>query len=181
MMRRRLPALLAVKAVALLAMCAGVPTLAPPYASAAPGGHHPATRDDRAASRRADTVDSSVSVGIHVLPRSGGGGSATAHSQSDNDISADIDSGGEHGTSSHHSGTSSHHSPGRQAHGNTPRLSGPHGERNDLHRSPGHGGHRHGHLPFTGRNTAIIASGGAAALLTGAALLWMSRRRKRAA
>lgn len=201
MMRRRLSALLAVKAVALLALCAGAPTLAAPDASAAPGGHHPATRDDRSAHRRADTADRSTSVGIHVLPRSGptgpatggpggttstgagGGGSATAHSRSDNAVSADIHSGGEHGTSSHNGDTSSHHGYGHQNRGNTPWLSGPHrGREHGTHRPPGHGGHRHGHLPFTGRNTAIIASAGAVAVLVGAALLWMSsRRRKRAA
>jgi len=199
MMRRRLSALLAVKAVALLILCAGVPTLAAPGANAAPGGHHPATRDDRSARKKADAFESPVSVGIRVLPRSGstgpapGGlgrpapaatgddGSATAHSRSNNDISAGIDSRGEHGTSSHHGGTSSHHGSSRRTHGHTPRFAGPHGRGHDMRRSPGHRGHRHGHLPFTGRNTAIIASAGAAAVLIGATLLGMARRRKRAA
>lgn len=201
MRRHRLPV--------LLALCAGALTLAASSARADPGGHHRGTRDHASVDKKADPSRASTSVGIHVLPGpanpglpgpanpggasgpngpggassagSGDGTSAGAHSGSDNDISADVESGGEYDASSHNGS-------GDQSRGN-PRFARPPGRAHGAARGRAHGARHsrrhgaphHGYLPFTGYSMTTIALSGTAAVLAGAALLWASvKRRKRA-
>jgi hypothetical protein len=192
MCRHRLPV--------LLALCAGALTLAAPSARADSGGHHRGTRDHTSVHKKADLSGASTSVGIHVLPGpaprgasgpngpggassggSGDGTSAGAHSGSDNDISADVGSGGKYDASSHNGS-------GDQSRGN-PRFARPPGQAHGTSRGRGHGAPHsrrhgaphHGYLPFTGYGMTTIALSGTAAVLAGAALLWASvKRRKRA-
>jgi hypothetical protein len=189
MRRHRLPVLLAV--------CAGALTMAAPCAGADPGGHHQGPGDGASAHRRAGSSQGSTSVGIHVLPlpanpggsgptgtggasSPGGGDVAGAHSVSDNDISADVDSGGQHTDSSHDGSGDQIIGPPRFAIPRShPRFAGHRGRRHGARRLPAHGVRRHGHLPFTGRNVAILAASGAAAVLVGAGLLLVSPRRRR--
>jgi hypothetical protein len=194
MRRRRLPVLLAANAVTLLALCAGMPTLAAPSARADPDGHHRETRAGESAHRRADSSQVPTSVGIRVLPGVSGPGlgpgwsdpgrpssagwgedghSAGAHSESDNGISADLDSAGKHESWSHNGS-------GDQSHGN-PRFARPHSRGHRARHSPRHHAPLHGYLPFTGQNMMIDAITGAATVLVGSALLWASSKRRRRA
>jgi hypothetical protein len=201
MRRHRLPVLLAV--------CAGALTLAAPCAGAASGGHHRGPGDDASTHRRAGSSQDSTSVGVRVLPLPGnpggsgptgtggasfpGGGasspgdgpSSVAHSVSDNSVSGDVDSGGQHTASS--LGDQIAGPPRFAIPRSRPRFTGHRGRGHGARRFPGHGsrrfpGHgarRHGHLPFTGRNVAVLAASGAAAVLAGAVLLLISPRRRR--
>jgi hypothetical protein len=151
------------------------------------------------ARHRAQAPLGSTTVGVRVLPVPAAGppgnGQAEASNKSDSDISADVDSGGAHHSSSHdeHLGSSG------QSHGG-PRFTGPglRGPEHAVHRSLRHGGHSRAHhlprphrhgtahqgiLPFTGRSMTASILGGAGAVLTGAVLLWTAslRRKRRAA